>query len=640
MNRLIVLGLAATFGAANIAIRNMQGTSVELQPTSPGVAQTGHLNISGTAVSKVVRAETVFGNSTATTGIASGGDFRSASTSGRGFYALASATSGLTYGGFFQNQSSQGRAVYGLATGTSSTNYGGYFQAAGLSARGLLGVASSPSGTTYGVYGTAVSPNGYGVYSDGKMHATGVISGNGSGLTNVNASLLGGQSASAFLTAIPVPLNLTGSGAHILRVQNTGGGGSTAVLGISTAGNGGSGGRFETASEDGYGLLGINTSPSGNISGVYGQSASYEGFGVVGASTSVSGETSGVFGQSASSTGRGVSGLATATSGANFGIHGETRSTTTNAAGVFGLASASTGVTYGVWGQNSSASGYGVVGISESTTGTTFGVFGRSNSPAGYGVHGYATTGTAGLFVTASTEANSAGVKGHATHTNNSTYGVWGQNDGEWGYGVYGNATDAFGAGYGVVGKTVGPNGWSVYAIGNVGASGSKSFRIDHPQDPENKYLLHYAAESPKPQNFYVGNVTTDAKGYAWVELPDYFSEINANFKYQLTVVRDDESPNFVQAQIGKKIKGNRFLIMSSAPKTEVSWRVDADRNDLYVRNRPPKDVVAKEGPEKGTYQHPEFYGLGPERGMNYHPTEPASKSKAPPSRETRRLQK
>jgi hypothetical protein len=163
-----------------------------------------------------------------------------------------------------------------------------------------------------------------------------------------------------------------------------------------------------------------------------------------------------------------------------------------------------------------------------------------------------------------------------------------------------------------------------------MGASGTKPFRIDHPFDPENKYLLHYAAESPMPQNFYVGNVVTDAKGYAWITLPDYFSEINANFKYQLTVVRDDESPNFVQAQIGKKIKGNRFLIMSSAPNTEVSWRVDADRNDLYVRNRPPKDVVDKEGREKGTYQHPEFYNLGPERGMNYNP-ERDKPRKAPP---------
>ncbi|MEQ1934801.1 MAG: hypothetical protein ABL962_13150 [Fimbriimonadaceae bacterium] len=59
-------------------------------------------------------------------------------------------------------------------------------------------------------------------------------------------------------------------------------------------------------------------------------------------------------------------------------------------------------------------------------------------------------------------------------------------------------------------------------------------------------------------------------------------------------------------------------MIRTSAPNVEVSWRVDADRNDLYVRNRPPKDVIEKAGIEKGKYQHPEFYGLGPERGMEF----------------------
>ena len=86
------------------------------------------------------------------------------------------------------------------------------------------------------------------------------------------------------------------------------------------------------------------------------------------------------------------------------------------------------------------------------------------------------------------------------------------------------------------------------------------------------------------------------------------------NFKYQLTVV----GKTFAQAVVWEKVKGDRFQIRTNEPNIEVSWRVDADRNDLYVRNRPPKDVVEKEGRERGTYQHPEFYGFGPERGMDY----------------------
>ncbi len=67
MNRLMVLGLAATFGAANVAMRTGQGNSpVELQPSSPGVTQSGHLNISGTATVGLLKSQgTVFGQSTA-----------------------------------------------------------------------------------------------------------------------------------------------------------------------------------------------------------------------------------------------------------------------------------------------------------------------------------------------------------------------------------------------------------------------------------------------------------------------------------------------------------------------------------------------------------------------------------------------
>ena len=81
------------------------------------------------------------------------------------------------------------------------------------------------------------------------------------------------------------------------------------------------------------------------------------------------------------------------------------------------------------------------------------------------------------------------------------------------GYGVYGFAQAGSGTTYGVAGRTSSPTGWALYAFGDFGASGLKSFRIDHPTDPENAYLVHYATESPYPQNFYSGNVTTGADG-------------------------------------------------------------------------------------------------------------------------------
>jgi hypothetical protein len=196
---------------------------------------------------------------------------------------------------------------------------------------------------------------------------------------------------------------------------------------------------------------------------------------------------------------------------------------------------------------------------------------------------------------------------------------------------VFGYAESNSGLNFGVQGITDSPAGYGVYSFGRFGASGTKSFRIDHPLDPENKYLLHYSTESPSPQNFYSGNVTTDSSGYAWVQLPDYFDEINKNFKYQLTVVDDGDSNGFVMAKVSQAIRGNRFQLRTSAPHMTVSWRIEADRNDRYMRNRPSTDEEPKVGYEKGTYQHPEFYGQPKTRGVIYAATHPEARGKVDP---------
>ncbi|MGE0887610.1 MAG: hypothetical protein AB7P14_29155 [Blastocatellales bacterium] len=61
--------------------------------------------------------------------------------------------------------------------------------------------------------------------------------------------------------------------------------------------------------------------------------------------------------------------------------------------------------------------------------------------------------------------------------------------------------------------------------VGNVTVTGAltaavKPFKIDHPLDPENKYLYHVAIESPDMKNFYDGVVTLGPNGEAEVELP------------------------------------------------------------------------------------------------------------------------
>jgi len=198
-----------------------------------------------------------------------------------------------------------------------------------------------------------------------------------------------------------------------------------------------------------------------------------------------------------------------------------------------------------------------------------------------------------------------------------STYGVVGEANGDVGRGVYGVATSTSGIAYGVKGDAD-SNGYGVYAGGNLGASGFKSFRIDHPLDPENRYLLHYSAEGPEPLNVYSGNITTDAQGIAWVTLPDWFEEINRDFRYLLTVVDDGDVNDFVQAKIVQKIRGNRFSIKTSRPHVEVSWEVKGVRNDLWVRAHGAPVEAEKLGAERGTYQHPELYGKPKDMGLDY----------------------
>ena len=124
---------------------------------------------------------------------------------------------------------------------------------------------------------------------------------------------------------------------------------------------------------------------------------------------------------------------------------------------------------------------------------------------------------------------------------------------------------------------------------GSFTAEGPKNFRIDHPFDTENKYLLHAAMESNEVLNQYSGNVTTDNNGKAKVELPDYFEEINIDFRYQLTVVGQ-----FAQAIIYKEISNNLFGIKTDKPNVKVSWQVTARRNDTYMRENPYKEVIEK----------------------------------------------
>jgi len=142
--------------------------------------------------------------------------------------------------------------------------------------------------------------------------------------------------------------------------------------------------------------------------------------------------------------------------------------------------------------------------------------------------------------------------------------------------------------------------------------AGVKTFRIDHPLDPENKYLSHSSVESPDVMNIYNGNITTDTEGNATVVLPDYFEALNRDFRYQLTVIG-----KHAHATVASEIKSNRFSINTDQPNVKVSWQVTGIRQDASARAFPNSVEEEKSETERGLFLHPEHYGYPRERGID-----------------------
>jgi hypothetical protein len=233
------------------------------------------------------------------------------------------------------------------------------------------------------------------------------------------------------------------------------------------------------------------------------------------------------------------------------------------------------------------------------------------------------------------------GVLGVAT--GQAGYGVRGEASGDFGVGVYGHATseDPEKAHYGGVFVAEGYRGTAVKAISNgiqgtavmahamaigVGYAGkfdgdvdvsgtlTKSggaFKIDHPLDPENKYLYHSFVESPDMMNIYNGNVILDEVGEAWVELPDWFEALNRDFRYQLTCIG-----GYASVYVAEEISANRFKIGGGIPGLKISWHVTGIRKDPYAESHRVSVVQDKPDGEKGFYLHPEAYGKPREMGV------------------------
>jgi hypothetical protein len=209
------------------------------------------------------------------------------------------------------------------------------------------------------------------------------------------------------------------------------------------------------------------------------------------------------------------------------------------------------------------------------------------------------------------TNTDATGVLGYSMPADDYGYGVKGY--GGW-IGVYGYAEDGLA---GVYGYAAGSTNYAVYANGDTGASGTKSFVIDHPADPANKYLKHFSIESDEILNVYRGNVILDQNGNAKVKLPGYFTLINKNYSYQLTPIGSAAPDIFVSNEINDN---GVFTISGGNPGQKISWYVFAERNDPYLQKFPEKrkNELYKKGKNKGKYLMPQIYGQPESKAINY----------------------
>ncbi len=393
-------------------------------------------------------------------------------------------------------------------------------------------------------------------------------------------------------------------------------------------------------------VSGWATSPTGFVFGGDFRTNSTDGRGIFASALAPTGSTYGGDFRSASTTGRGIFGYATATTGQAIG--GDFRSDASSGTGIFGRAMSTTGNNVGGHFSSASNSGTGIIAESTSPTGDNYAAVFDSST-------------TSAISSTALIRANGGGSSGATALRALITSSNGGQaraiyGDGRAGYGAYFIALGAGGYGasmqgdergasvhstsgfgirvdtankdsYGVYSTApTGGNGNAIFASGTFAASGTKALKIDHPDDPENKYLQQFCAEGDTPQLQYRGVVKLDASGAATVQLPAYFDKINRDPIYQLTAI-GAAMPNL---HVSHEEVDNQFQIAGGKAGAKVCWLVIGIRNDRFMQKYGAAAELDKSDENKGTYLMPELYNKGEELRQGFNPKDDIVRS-APP---------
>jgi hypothetical protein len=178
---------------------------------------------------------------------------------------------------------------------------------------------------------------------------------------------------------------------------------------------------------------------------------------------------------------------------------------------------------------------------------------------------------------------------------------------------------------YGGLGLDGATNGIAAYFSGVVQVSGDVqvfgtliksggSFKIDHSLDPENKYLSHLFVESPDMKNIYDGVAKLDANGEAVVEMANWFTALNRDYRYLLTPI-GAPAPGLY---IAEELTNNRFKVAGGVPGMKVSWQVTGIRQDAWANKHRIPVEENKAVKERGFYLNPDAFNQPEEKHIDW----------------------